>query len=145
MYQQVAKDGAYVARGGQVLGSIRIADVLASQSEERRRLHEGNGKKTFLLGRDTQNVEAFGELLPDQKAQWVSRLRANNRKVAMVATMFLPWRWRGHGIRIDVSRESADIIPIGSDLPKFVETLRVARRRHGIIMQNFLGTLLVTA
>jgi P-type E1-E2 ATPase len=45
-------------------------------------------------------------------------------------------------IRTDVARESADIILIGSDLPKFVETLRVARRCHGIIMQNFLGTLL---
>jgi P-type Cu+ transporter len=34
---------------------------------------------------------------------------------------------------------SADIILIGSDLPKFLETLRVARRCHGIIMQNFFG------
>ena len=57
--------------------------------------------------------------------------------------MLPPWGRRGHGIRTDVARESVDIILIGSDLPKFVGTLRVARRCHGIIMQNFLGTLLV--
>jgi cation transport ATPase len=43
----------------------------------------------------------------------------------------------------DVARESADVILIGSDLSKLVETLRIARRCHGIIMQNFVGTLVV--
>jgi hypothetical protein len=33
----------------------------------------------------------------------------------------------GHGIGTDVARTSADIILIARDLPKFVETLRVAR------------------
>jgi hypothetical protein len=42
-----------------------------------------------------------------------------------------------------VARESADVILIGSDLSKLVETLRVARRCRGIIMQNFVGTLVV--
>ena len=46
------------------------------------------------------------------------------------------------GSGTDVARESADIILIGSDLSKVVETLRFARLCHGIIMQNFLGTLL---
>ncbi|PYX70040.1 MAG: hypothetical protein DMG72_19515 [Acidobacteria bacterium] len=58
-----------MARGGQVLGSIRIADVLASRTEERRRLHEGNGKKTFLLGRDTQNVTTMG----GENSVWMTR------------------------------------------------------------------------
>ena len=47
------------------------------------------------------------------------------------------------GSGTDVARESADVILIGSNLSKFVETLRVARRCHGIIMQNFVGTLIV--
>jgi P-type Cu+ transporter len=42
-----------------------------------------------------------------------------------------------------VARESADVILIGSDLSKLVETLRLARRCRGIIMQNFVGTLVV--
>ena len=47
------------------------------------------------------------------------------------------------GSGTDVARESADVILIGSDLSKLVETLRVARRCRGIIMQNFVGTLVV--
>src|SRR5580700_8640482 len=37
----------------------------------------------------------------------------------------------------------AEVILIGSDLSKLVETLRIARRCRGIIMQNFVGTLVV--
>jgi P-type E1-E2 ATPase len=47
------------------------------------------------------------------------------------------------GSGTDVARESADVILIGSDLSRFVETLRVARRCRRIIMQNFVGTLAV--
>lgn len=157
-------DGAsevYVARGGQLLGSIRIADVLRPEAKSAVAAMREMGLKTVLLSGDSQGVtssvgrdlgvdEAVGELLPEQKAKWVSDLRGKNRKVAMV----------GDGINdapalvganvgiamgsgTDVARESADVILIGSDLSKLVETLRVARRCRRIIMQNFVGTLAV--
>ena len=157
-------DGAsevYVARGGQLLGSIRIADVLRPEARSAVAAMREMRLKTVLLSGDSQGVtssvgrdlgvdEAVGELLPEQKAKWVSDLRGKNRKVAMV----------GDGINdapalvganvgiamgsgTDVARESADVILIGSDLSKLVETLRVARRCRGIIMQNFVGTLIV--
>jgi len=47
------------------------------------------------------------------------------------------------GSGTEVARESADIILIGNDVAKLVETLRIARRCRGIIMQNFAGTLAV--
>lgn len=47
------------------------------------------------------------------------------------------------GSGTDVARESADVILIGSDLSKLVETLQIARCCRGIIMQNFVGTLVV--
>ena len=43
----------------------------------------------------------------------------------------------------NVARESANIVLIGNDLLKFVETLKIARRRRRIIMTNFAGTLIV--
>jgi P-type E1-E2 ATPase len=49
------------------------------------------------------------------------------------------------GSGTDVTRESADLVLIGNDLLKFVETLRLARRMRGIIMENFTGTLVVDA
>ncbi len=47
------------------------------------------------------------------------------------------------GSGTDVARESANVVLLGNDLLKFVETLKIARHCRGIIFQNFIGTLLV--
>ena len=151
----------YVARGGRVLGTIRIADVLRPEAKSAVAAMREMGLKTVLLSGDTQEVtalvgrdlgvdQAVGELLPNQKAQWVTELRAKNRKVAMVGDGIndAPALVQANvgvamGSGTDVARESADVILIGSDLAKFVEALRIARRCHGVIMQNFAGTLVV--
>jgi Cd2+/Zn2+-exporting ATPase/Cu+-exporting ATPase len=49
------------------------------------------------------------------------------------------------GSGTDVARESADIVLLGNDLSKLVETVRIARRTKGIIRFNFAGTLIVDA
>jgi heavy metal translocating P-type ATPase len=152
---------AYVARAGQLLGTIRIADVLRPEAKSAVAAMRDMGLKTVLLSGDAQEVttlvgrdlgvdEAVGELLPDQKAKWVSELRGKNRKVAMVGDGIndAPALVEANvgiamGSGTDVARESADVILIGSDLSKLVETLRIARRCRGIIMQNFVGTLVV--
>jgi len=151
----------YVARGHQVLGSVLIADVLRPEAKNAVAAMQRMGLKTVLLSGDMQNVatvigrelgvdETVGELLPDQKAKWVSELRMKNRKVVMVGdgindapALVAADVGVAMGSGTDVARESADVILIGSDLSKFVETLRVARRCRGIIMQNFVGTLVV--
>jgi P-type E1-E2 ATPase len=119
------------------------------------------GLKTILLSGDAQATtsfvgqslgvnEAIGELLPEQKAKWVQQLRSMNRKVAMVGdgindapALVAANVGIAMGSGTDVARESADVILIGSDLSKFVETLCVARRCRRIIQQNFIGTLVV--
>ncbi len=157
-------DGAsevHVARGGQVLGGILIADVLRPEAKDAVVAMRRMGLRTVLLSGDSQGVassvgrdlgvdEAVGELLPDQKAKWVSELRGQDLKVAMVGdgindapAMVAANVGVAMGSGTDFARESADVILIGSDLAKFVETLRIARRCRGIILQNFAGTLLV--
>jgi heavy metal translocating P-type ATPase len=163
----VSSDGAggvsdvYVARAGQVLGSIRIADVLRPEAKNAVAAMRQMGLRTVLLSGDTQAVtssvgrdlgvdEAVGGLLPEQKAERVAHLRSKGRNVAMVGDGIndAPALVEANvgiamGSGTDVARESADVILIGSDLSKLVETLRVARRCRGIIMQNFVGTLVV--
>jgi heavy metal translocating P-type ATPase len=163
----VSSDGAggvsdvYVARAGQVLGSIRIADVLRPEAKNAVAAMRQMGLRTVLLSGDTQAVtssvgrdlgvdEAVGGLLPEQKAKRVAELRSKGRNVAMVGDGIndAPALVEANvgiamGSGTDVARESADVILIGSDLSKLVETLRVARRCRGIIMQNFVGTLVV--
>jgi heavy metal translocating P-type ATPase len=151
----------YVARGGQVLGSIRIADVLRPEAKNAVADMRQMGLKTVLLSGDAQAVttsvgrdlgvdEAVGDMLPEQKAKWVGELREKGRKVAMLGDGIndAPALVEANvgiamGSGTDVARESADVILIGNDLSKLVETLRVARRCRGIIMQNFVGTLFV--
>ncbi len=151
----------YVARGGRVFGTIRVADVLRPEAKSAVAAMREMGLKTILLSGDTQEVtssigrdlgvdQAVGGLLPDQKAEWVTKLRAKNRKVAMVGDGIndAPALVEANvgvamGSGTDVARESADVILIGSDLAKLVEALRIARRCRGVIMQNFTGTLVV--
>jgi heavy metal translocating P-type ATPase len=151
----------HVARAGQLLGSVRIADVLRPEAKAAVAAMRQMGLKTVLLSGDAQGVaasvgrdlgvdEAVGELLPEQKAKWVTELRRKNRKVAMVGdgindapALVAANVGIAMGSGTDVARESADVILIGSDLSKLVETLKVARRCRCIITQNFVGTLTV--
>ena len=151
----------YVARGGQVLGSIRIADVLRPEAKHAVAAMRRMGLRTVLLSGDTQAAttsvgrdlgvdEMVGELLPEQKAKWVRELRGKGRKVAMVGdgindapALVEADVGIAMGSGTEFARESADIILIGNDVAKLVETLRIARRCRGIIMQNFAGTLAV--
>src|SRR6201981_1483665 len=91
-------DGAsevYVARAGQVLGNLRIADVMRPEAKSAIAAMRQMGLKTILLSGDTQAPtssvgrglgvdEAVGGLLPEQKAKWVTGLRSKGRNVAMV-------------------------------------------------------------
>ena len=92
----------------------------------------------------------MGGLLPDQKAKWVTELRGKGRNVAMVGdgindapALVEAERRNCDGFGNGRGQGKLDVILIGSDLSKLVETLRIARRCRGIIMQNFVGTLVV--
>ena len=152
----------FVARKGQLLGTLVVADRLRPQAVESIRSLKSMGLRTVLLTGDAQAVaeevgkklgvdEVRSELLPEEKLQYVKRLTAASHTVAMVgdgvndapalaqATVGVAM-----GSGTDVAQESADdVVLIGSDLSKLVETLRIARRCRRTIMQNFAGTLVV--
>ena len=151
----------YVARGGAFLGIIRIADVLRPEARQAVAAMRRMGLRTILLSGDAQSVttwvgrdlgvdEMLGDLLPEEKAQCVSQLRLQGRRVAMVGDGIndAPALAQANvgiamGSGTDVARETADVVLIGNDLSKFVQTLKIARRCRRIIMQNFVGTLAV--
>ena len=151
----------YVARGGAYLGTIRIADVLRPEARQAVAAMRRMGLRTVLLSGDAQAVttwvgrdlgvdEMLGGLLPEEKARCVSQLRLQGRRVAMVGDGIndAPALAQADvgiamGSGTDVARETADVVLIGNDLSKFVQTLKIARRCRRIIMQNFVGTLAV--
>jgi heavy metal translocating P-type ATPase len=159
---QGTSDGAVlVTRAGHLLGSIHVSDLLRPEAKAAIQSLKSMGLKTILLTGDSKAIaeavgkglgvdEIFAALLPDKKLQHVEELLAQGRKVVMVgdgvndapalarATVGVAM-----GSGTDVARESSDIVLIGSDLTKLVETVRIARRCHRTIMQNFVGTLVV--
>jgi heavy metal translocating P-type ATPase len=157
-----------VARGGRLLGAVRIADALRPEAKAAIAALRAMGIRTLLLTGDQPGVAAavarelgvdehFAGLLPEEKVAQVERLARAGRKVAMVgdglndAAALAAASASGTGVGVamgsgtDVTRESADVVLIGNDLSRFVDTVRLARRMRGIIMQNFGGTLAVDA
>jgi P-type Cu+ transporter len=152
-----------VAQGNRLLGAIRIADRLRPEAKEAIDALKDMGVGTTLLTGDTREVasvvgqaldlapnEVVAELLPEEKLNYVTKLTEQGRVVAMIGdgvndapALMQASVGVAMGSGTDVARESGDIVLIGSDLMKFVETLRLARRWHFTIMQNFVGTLLV--
>ena len=101
------------------------------------------------MSRDLGIDEVEAGLLPKHKLARVEAL-AKAHRVAMIGdgvndapALVAATVGVAMGSGTDVAQESADIVLIGSDLLKFVSTVRLARRTRGIIMQNFVGTLIV--
>jgi Cd2+/Zn2+-exporting ATPase/Cu+-exporting ATPase len=151
----------FVARGGRILGAIRLADVLRSEAVRAVRVIRRMGIRTELLTGDAQAVaRAVGkqldvdavesELLPQQKLDRVAALAKQGRTVAMVGdgindapALMQASVGVAMGSGTDVARETADVVLLGNDLLKFAEVLKIGRRCRRIILTNFAGTLLV--
>jgi Cd2+/Zn2+-exporting ATPase/Cu+-exporting ATPase len=150
-----------VARGGRLLGAIHIADVLRPEAAQAVAKLRAVGFRTLLVTGDSPAIaSSVGEqlgvdevnagMLPVQKLERVKALMSEGRHVAMVGdgvndapALMQASVGIAMGSGTDVARESANVVLIGNDLMKLVETLEIARRCRRIIRQNFVGTLIV--
>jgi P-type E1-E2 ATPase len=152
-----------VAKNGTIMGSVLISDALRSEATQAIRSLRELGIRTILLTGDSSVIaravakelgvdEVDAELLPDQKLLRIRELLAQGKKVGMVGdgvndapALMQATVGIAMGSGTDVARESADIVLLGNDLSKVVETVKVARRCRRIILANFAGTLSVDA
>jgi len=150
-----------VACNGVYLGAIGIADTLRPEAKQSVAALHALGIRTVLLTGDARVVAEsiakevgidviYAEVLPDQKSEVIRQLVSSGRKVAMVGdgindapALMQATVGIAMGSGTEVARESAKIMLIGNNLLRLVDTIKISRRCHRTIMQNFAGTLAV--
>jgi heavy metal translocating P-type ATPase len=150
-----------VACNGVYLGAIGIADTLRPEAKQSVAALHSLGIRTVLLTGDAKGVAELiakevgidvihAEVLPDQKSEVIRELVRGGRKVAMVGdgindapALMQATVGIAMGSGTEVARESAKIMLIGNNLLRLVDTIKISRRCHRTIMQNFAGTLAV--
>ncbi len=160
---EVAGTRILVARDFELIGSIHIADeVRGEASDAIRDLHRMGIQIELLTGDSARSAKTVAEsvglkhvsseLLPDQKSARVDELIQSGRTVAMIGDGINDAPALSHanigvamGSGTEVAHASANVLLIGNDLRKFVETVKTARWCRSVIFQNFYGTLAVDA
>jgi heavy metal translocating P-type ATPase len=150
-----------VACNGVYLGAIGIADTLRPEAKQSVAALHSLGIRTVLLTGDAKGIAEsiakevgidviHSEVLPDQKSEVIRELVRSGRKVAMVGdgindapALMQATVGIAMGSGTEVARESAKIMLIGNNLLRLVDTIKISRRCHRTIMQNFAGTLAV--
>jgi heavy metal translocating P-type ATPase len=150
-----------VARAGRYLGSILVTDQLRPSAAPAVKALVDMKIKVVLLTGDAKTaaetvadqlgiIQVYSELLPEQKTAFIAEQVRKGRTVAMLGdgindapALSEASVGVAMGAGTDVARESADVVLIGNDLSKFVDTVRIARNCRRIIFQNFYGTLIV--
>lgn len=143
-----------LASRGKLLGVIGVADEIKSTSAEAiAQLHK-MGIKTYMLTGDNQRTaewvagltgidEVISEVLPEDKAEFVEKLKRDGHTVAMVGdgindapALSVADVGIAIGSGTDVAMESADIVLMKSDLLAVADAVRLSKRTMRIIKQN---------
>ena len=154
-----------VARDGQVLGVVAVADqIRADAAEMVRRLHAAGVKKVVMLTGDIEPVaravarevgvdEVRAGLLPEDKLEAVADLKAQGYVVAMVgdgvndapalATTDIGVAMGAAGTGVAI--ETADIALMADDLLKLPQAISLARRTVANMRQNITIALVTVA
>ena len=152
-----------VRANGQLLGTIALADRLRQGAATAVRDLGDMGLEVLMLTGDSAasarhvagllgltEEQVRADLLPTDKEEVIDSLRRAGKRVAMVGDGVNDAPALGAadvgiamGTGTDVAREAGDVVLVGSAPADLVETVRVARRARGIIMVNFVGTVVV--
>lgn len=150
---------------GKILGIIAIADTLRPEVTEALRLiHAAGIEKVIMLSGDNQRTasaiakqagidEAIGDLMPDQKVEYIRKLVAQYTHVGMIgdgvndapALAVASVGFAMGAIGSDTAIETADIALMKDDLTKVAETVILGRRTLRIIRFNVTFALAIKA
>lgn len=150
-----------VARNKQVIGAIRIADLLRKEAIQSVSELKKLGLEVMLLTGDYQKIafkigeqlkvdKVFGEMLPHQKVAKIKELTNSKQTIAMVGdgvndapALIEANVGIAMGSATAVALESADIALANNNLSKIVEAIKISRQCLNVISFNFWGTVLI--
>jgi Cu+-exporting ATPase len=144
----------FVARDGEALGIVAVADTLIETSPPAVRELKRLGLEVVMItGDNRRTAEAIGrqlgidrvlaEVLPQDKATEVRKLQSAGRTVAMVGdgvndapALALADVGMALGSGTDVARETGSVILIRDDILDVVAAIQVARQTIRLVRQN---------
>lgn len=159
--QEQGKTAMIIGTHQEVLAVIAVADEVRETSQEViKKLHNLGIKMTIMLtGDNERTAKAIGEhvgvtdvqaeLMPEEKLDYIKRLRSEYGNVAMVgdgvndapalAASTVGIAMGGAGT--DTALETADVALMGDDLTKLPYTIKLSRKALNIIKQNISFSL----
>ncbi|MGX7024633.1 heavy metal translocating P-type ATPase [Vagococcus hydrophili] len=165
-YEKLQAQGKTVMIFGeenQILGMIAVADEVRVTSQQViKELHEAGIKHTIMLTGDNETTaqaigqevgvtEIKGDLMPQDKLDYIKSLKNSYQKVAMVgdgvndapalAAASVGIAMGGAGT--DTALETADVALMGDDLEKLPFLIRLSRKTLGVIKQNITLSLAI--
>ena len=162
--EELEKEGhttILVQQNGRFTGILTVMDTARPEAKETLRLLKENGIRRMVMltgdnqqvadaiARDTGLTDAWGHLLPEQKVEAIEKLKASDKKVAMVGDGVndAPAMARSTvGIAMgaagsDVALETADIALMADKLSVLPFAIGLSRKAHRIIRQNLVISL----
>lgn len=148
------KTPMYIARDGQLLGLIAVADVVKEGSVKAIRRLKDLGLLVFMITGDNQKTaeaiartvgidQVLADVLPKDKADMVKSLQQQGHRVAMVGdgindapALAQADIGMAIGSGTDVAMESADIVLMHSDLADVATAIDLSRRTILNIKEN---------
>ncbi|MBR2383816.1 MAG: cadmium-translocating P-type ATPase [Anaerotignum sp.] len=151
----------YVAKNGKFLGHILVADTLKENIGDSLSVLKAQGVKqmVMLTGDRKETAEAvakelhldavYSELLPEQKVEWMEKLKQNGLKTAFVGdgindAPVLAGADLGvamGGIGSDAAIEAADVVLMDDDIGKLAVGMKIAKNTRKIVNQNIAFAL----
>ncbi|PTX91894.1 cadmium-translocating P-type ATPase [Verrucomicrobia bacterium LW23] len=149
---------------GEVLGVLAVGDEIRSNAAESvKALHAAGIKQIVMLSGDNQRTadaiakkagidKAMGDLLPDQKIEWVKAMIKEGKHVGMIGdgvndapAMAAATVGIAMGTGTDTALETADMALMKDDLSKVADAVVLGRKTLGIIQFNIVFSLVIKA